>query len=326
MKKLELNKLIKSAKGNKKVLLGLVAVLVIVLGTAGVAVSQLTQKEPSNEIQNSVAVDVDNNNEELKNLGEDFNNIKIENMNEAEESEFNNIKSNFDVAINENNLENAKTEFSKLEELKVRVDNRIKEESNQENVEDVKCPVGEEQPIEDKVDEPVVENKVEQQVETKPVQQVQQQVQNKPTESKPVQQPVQNKPVQQPVQNKPVQQPVHTHSWVETFKDVHHEAQGHYEKVCIKEPWTESVPVYETVGRAICNTCGADITNNLDSHIEQHMLNGENGSYRVEDKKVQVGTNTIKHEGVYEDRWVVDKQAWTEKVSTGYKCSCGATK
>lgn len=316
MKKLELNKLIKSAKGNKKVLLGLVAVLVIVLGTAGVAVSQLTQKEPSKEIQNSVAVDVDNNNEELKNLGEDFNNIKIENMNEAEESEFNNIKSNFDVAINENNLENAKTEFSKLEELKIRVDNRIKEESNKEDAEDIKCPVGEEQPIEDKVDEPVVENKVEQQVETKPVQQP---VQTKPAESK----PVQNKPVvNTPVETKPV----HTHTWVEKFKDVYHEAQGHYEKVCIKQPWTESIPVYEERDRAICNTCGADITNILDAHIEKHMFNGENGSYRVEWINVQVGTNTIKHDGVYEDKWVVDKEAWTEKVLIGHSCSCGATK
>ena len=316
MKKLELNKLIKSAKGNKKVLLGLVAVLVIVLGTAGVAVSQLTQKEPSKEIQNSVAVDVDNNNEELKNLGEDFNNIKIENMNEAEESEFNNIKSNFDVAINENNLENAKTEFSKLEELKVRVDNRIKEESNQENVEDVKGPVGEEQPVESTpVQEPV--KKVESTPVQEPVKVESKPVQNKPTESK---------PVQKPVQNKPVQQPVHTHSWVETFKDVHHEAQGHYEKVCIKEPWTESIPVYEQKELSICNTCGADITFKEGEHLKQHMLNGENGSWRSEWRQVQVGTNTIKHEGVYEDRWVVDKQAWTEKVSTGYKCSCGATK
>ncbi|WP_304428045.1 hypothetical protein, partial [uncultured Clostridium sp.] len=112
MKKVELKELIKSAKGNKKVLLGLVAVLVIVLGTAGMMVSQLQQKEPSKEIQSNVAVEVNNNdnNEELENLGESFNNIKVENMNEAEESEFNNIKSNFDIAINEKNIENAKAE------------------------------------------------------------------------------------------------------------------------------------------------------------------------------------------------------------------------
>lgn len=33
------------------------------------------------------------------------------------------------------------------------------------------------------------------------------------------------------------------------------------------------------VGRTVCNTCGADITNNID-HIFEHMENGENGSYR----------------------------------------------
>lgn len=33
------------------------------------------------------------------------------------------------------------------------------------------------------------------------------------------------------------------------------------------------------VGRTVCNTCGADITNNID-HIFEHMEKGENGSYR----------------------------------------------
>ena len=322
MKNLKLKQLIESAKGNKKVLLGLVAVCAIVLGTAGVAVSQFTREEPSKEIQSNVAVEVNNDEQELKILGEDFNNIKVENMNEAEESEFNNIKSNFDIAINEKNIENAKAEYSNLEDLKIRVDNRIKEESVQEDA--IKCPVGEvqnEQPVETPKQEEVVKTPV----ETKPVQQP---VQTKPAESK----PIVNKPVQQPVQTKPVQnkpvetKPVHTHTWVEKFKDAYHEAQGHYEKVCIKQPWTESIPVYEERELSICNTCGADITFNEGNHIKQHMLNGENGSYRGEWQQVQVGTNTIKHDGVYEDRWVVDKEAWTEKVSIGHSCSCGATK
>ncbi len=322
MKNLKLKQLIESAKGNKKVLLGLVAVCAIVLGTAGVAVSQFTREEPSKEIQSNVAVEVNNDEQELKILSEDFNNIKVENMNEAEESEFNNIKSNFDIAINEKNIENAKAEYSKLEDLKVRVDNRIKEESNQEDA--IKCPVGEvqnEQPIETPKQEEVVKTPV----ETKPVQE--------PVETKPVQQPVQTKPAEsKPVQNKPVvntpveTKPVHTHTWVEKFKDVYHEAQGHYEKVCIKQPWTESIPVYEERDRAICNTCSADITDNITAHGKNHLLNGENDSYRVEWINVQVGTNTIKHDGVYEDKWVVDKEAWTEKVSIGHSCSCGATK
>ena len=303
MKNLKLKQLIESAKGNKKVLLGLVAVCAIVLGTAGVAVSQFTREEPSKEIQSNVAVEVNNDEQELKILGEDFNNIKVENMNEAEESEFNNIKSNFDIAINEKNIENAKAEYSNLEDLKIRVDNRIKEENVQEDA--IKCPVGEVQ------NEQPTETPKQEEVQTKPVQQA---VQTKPAESKPV--------VNTPVETKPV----HTHTWVEKFKDVYHEAQGHYEKVCIKQPWTESIPVYEERDRAICNTCGADITDNITAHGKNHLLNGENDSYRVEWVNVQVGTNTIKHDGVYEDKWIVDKEAWTEKVLIGHSCSCGATK
>ena len=38
------------------------------------------------------------------------------------------------------------------------------------------------------------------------------------------------------------------------------------------------------------------------------------------------GTTIYYHEAVYEKRWIVDKPAWDEKVSTGFKCECGATK
>ena len=121
--------------------------------------------------------------------------------------------------------------------------------------------------------------------------------------------------------------PVHTHTWEEVTTTVYHEEQGHYENVVVKEAWTETKPKYETQYRAICNTCGHDITGNEPSHIKNHMLNGENGSYRNEPVKVQVGTETINHPAVTERKWVIDKPAWTEKVVTGYKCSdCGATK
>ena len=119
----------------------------------------------------------------------------------------------------------------------------------------------------------------------------------------------------------------HTHNWVEVYKDVYHAEEGHYENVLVKEAWTESVPIYEEQYRAICNTCGADITGNEGSHIRNHMLNGENGSYKNVPMQVQVGTNTINHDAVYEKKWIVDKQAWTEKVLSGYKCNeCGSTK
>lgn len=119
----------------------------------------------------------------------------------------------------------------------------------------------------------------------------------------------------------------HTHTWVEVYKEVSHAEEGHWENVLVKDAWTESVPVYEEQERSICSTCGADITGNEAAHIKEHMLKGENGSWYSEWKKVQIGTNTITHDAVYEQKWIVDKAAWTEKVLSGYKCSsCGATK
>lgn len=109
----------------------------------------------------------------------------------------------------------------------------------------------------------------------------------------------------------------HTHNWVAQTKTINHPATGHNETyyVTVKEAYDE--PIYES--RAICNKCGEDITDNID-HIYECR-----SSYRVKD--VQVGTKH--HEAVKEARtkWVQDKAAWTETVTTGYKCSsCGATK
>lgn len=119
----------------------------------------------------------------------------------------------------------------------------------------------------------------------------------------------------------------HTHNWVAITEQVHHDEVGHWEDYIVSPAWTEEVPIYEEQYRAICNTCGADITGSEASHVRNHMLNGENGSYRNEPTKVQVGTNKIEHPAVTDKKWVVDKAAWTETVTTGYKCSgCGATK
>lgn len=122
--------------------------------------------------------------------------------------------------------------------------------------------------------------------------------------------------------------PTHIHSWVEVYKDVYHEEEGHYENVCVKDAWTESVPVYEQRELSICNGCGKDITGNTSAHMKEQALAGNYacGGYHSEWKQVQVGTNTVTHDAVYEKKWVVDKAAWTEKVVSGYKCNCGATK
>ena len=119
----------------------------------------------------------------------------------------------------------------------------------------------------------------------------------------------------------------HTHNWVPVTTVVHHDEEGHWENVLVSEAWTEEVPIYEEQERAICNGCGADITNNTTEHNMNHMLNGEKGGWHTEWQQVQVGTNKINHDAVYDKKWVVDKADWDETVTTGYRCSsCGETK
>ncbi|WP_289149396.1 hypothetical protein [uncultured Dubosiella sp.] len=121
--------------------------------------------------------------------------------------------------------------------------------------------------------------------------------------------------------------PSHTHNWVQQYTTVHHPEKGHNEQYVVKEAWTESVPIYQTIMRDICNACNADITDiDIDAHLYNHMINGENGSFRQELKQIQTGTNTINHPAEYGTRYVVDQAAYDEQVPAGFKCSCGATK
>ena len=96
---------------------------------------------------------------------------------------------------------------------------------------------------------------------------------------------------------------------------IQHEEKGHWEKVLVKDAWDEEVPIYELQWRDICNDCGADITGNTLQHGKDHALNdGTTGGYTTKQVEVQVGTETVHHEAVYEDKWIVDKEAWTETI------------
>lgn len=100
----------------------------------------------------------------------------------------------------------------------------------------------------------------------------------------------------------------HTHTWVDITKQV---------KVIDKEAYSYEEDVYETQRRAICNDCGADITDNLD-HIFDEMDNNPNakGSYSVKSVQVKTGTKTIN----------VPEQSHYETKTIGRKCtSCGKT-
>ena len=115
--------------------------------------------------------------------------------------------------------------------------------------------------------------------------------------------------------------PQHTHTWVAQTKSVYHEATGHYENTWVQDSAAWDEDVYAT--KVICG-CGAVFDN--DNQWEHHSLNTDCiYGYSV----LPVKTGTIHHEatGHNEQKWVQDSAAWTEAVTTGYKCSgCGATK
>ena len=102
----------------------------------------------------------------------------------------------------------------------------------------------------------------------------------------------------------------HTHSWQNITKETK-------VKVVDKKAYTYEEPIYEKQKRAICNDCGADISDNLD-HIFDEMKNNSSakGSYSVKTVNVQVGTKTIT---------VPEKSHYETKTEVvGRKCTvCG---
>jgi hypothetical protein len=91
---------------------------------------------------------------------------------------------------------------------------------------------------------------------------------------------------------------------VPTYTTVNHPEVGHYETQVISEAWDE--PVYEM--RIVGGATGR-IYNNLDEFYNQE----EDGNYSV--KQVQV--DTIHHDAVTQQVWVVGQQAWTETIASG---------
>lgn len=102
--------------------------------------------------------------------------------------------------------------------------------------------------------------------------------------------------------------PQHTHNWVAQTTVVHHDAQ--YQTV-------HHDAVYDY--RSICSGCGADITGNVDAHMQDALLNGNTacGAYHTENVLVSNAW----------DEQVLVSPAWDETITTGYACSgCGAVK
>ena len=109
----------------------------------------------------------------------------------------------------------------------------------------------------------------------------------------------------------------HTHDYnIPITKTVHHDAVTHQETKVIKEAYDE--PVYQT--QYICNRCGF---HTLDlEEMGGHIVTSCKGGYHS--GKVQI--STTHHDAVTETVTVVDRAAYDETVTTGYRCSCGANK
>ena len=89
-----------------------------------------------------------------------------------------------------------------------------------------------------------------------------------------------------------------------TYTTVNHEATGHYETQVISEAWDE--PVY---ARKIVGGHTGRVYNSLDEWGAQE----EDGNYSIKDVQV----DTIHHDAVTQQVWVVDQPAWTETVASG---------
>ncbi|MCQ4021736.1 MULTISPECIES: hypothetical protein [unclassified Ruminococcus] len=130
---------------------------------------------------------------------------------------------------------------------------------------------------------------------------------SEPTNSKPS---TNNNTSSQPTTPKPTKP---EKVWHEAeYEYINHPAETKQVWVVDKEAYTYEEPVYESKARAICNDCGADVTDDL-SHCGEELLNGGKGSYSVRYIQIQTGTKTVTvpEEGHYETKVV--KEAWTEK-------------
>lgn len=113
-------------------------------------------------------------------------------------------------------------------------------------------------------------------------------------------------------------------------KTVHHDAVTRQETYTVVDKEAYDEPVYDS--HYVCKVCGYDAGKDGNAIGDHSAETGH--SYTV--KKVQTGTkhhDAVTHQETRTvtvtpayDETVVVKQAYDETVTTGYKCSCGATK
>ena len=115
------------------------------------------------------------------------------------------------------------------------------------------------------------------------------------------------------------QPPTHTHNWQPVYETVHHDEVGHYETQTVSEAWDE--PVYKEMN--VCSACGATYVSPDDMAVHIIVEHPDTGA-SYSNQRIQV--DTIHHDAVTQEVWVIDQAAYDEQVVSGYKCSCGVTK
>lgn len=138
-----------------------------------------------------------------------------------------------------------------------------------------------------------------------------------PPEEAPQETPEESEPQETPEEPQE-EEPEHTHSWQPVYTTVHHDEEGHYETQTVSEAYDE--PVYESM--EVCSACGAAYASA--SSMDMHILEAHGGLASYSTQQVQTGS--IHHDAETEEVWVVDRAAYDERVVTGYRCSCGATR
>ena len=116
-------------------------------------------------------------------------------------------------------------------------------------------------------------------------------------------------------------------------KTVHHDAVTRQETYTVVDKEAYDEPVYET--HVVCKVCGQDFGKGASASEEAGWHSIDTG-HSYTSKRVQVGTkhhDAVTHQETRTvtvtpayDETVVTKEAYDETVTTGYKCSCGATK
>lgn len=123
-----------------------------------------------------------------------------------------------------------------------------------------------------------------------------------------------------------VEAPVHEHIWADITEEVYHEEVGRWEDVLVSAEVVRMVPINARKELSICNGCGADITNDPMAHINSRKLAGylECNGYHTDWRETQVDTKKEVTPAVYNKKWIVDTEAWTETKVVGQECTtCG---